>query len=36
MNRKQLLLKLLLCQNGVKRAEYLKKNKVFYTIGVHC
>ena len=36
MNRKLLLLKLWLCRNGVKRAEYLKKNKVFYAMGEHC
>lgn len=36
MNRKILLLKMLLCCNGVKRAEFLKENKVFYSMGDHC
>jgi len=36
MNRKILLLKMLLCRNGIKRAEFLKDNKIFYSMGEHC
>lgn len=36
MNRKALLLKLLFCGNGVKRAKFIKKHDVFYAMGEHC
>lgn len=36
MNRKLLLLRLFLCRNGVKRAEYIKKHNLFYHMGEHC
>lgn len=36
MNRKRILLKLMLCRDGVQRADFLHKNKVFYALGEHC
>lgn len=36
MNRTIILLNLWLKRNGVQRAEFLKKNRVFYEMGEHC
>ena len=36
MNRKLVLLNLLTKRDGVQRAEFLRKNKVFYEMGEHC
>lgn len=36
MNRKLILLNLLTKRDGVQRAEFLRKNKVFYEMGEHC
>lgn len=36
MRRKLLMLRLLLCRNGYKRAEYLKRKNYFYHQGEHC
>ncbi len=36
MNRKLTMLRLLLQKGGLKRANYLKKNKVFYYQGENC
>lgn len=36
MNRKFVLLNLWMKRNGVQRAEFLRKNKVFFDMGVHC
>ena len=37
MNKRRIhQLKLLLCKNGKERAEYIKKNNLFYHMGEHC
>ena len=36
MGRMKIKIKLLLARNGVKRAEILKKENVFYHMGEHC
>ena len=35
-NRKLLMLKLILQKDGLKRADYLKKNKIFHNQGENC
>lgn len=36
MNKKMLQLRLMLCRGGVKRANLLRKKKVFFAMGEHC
>lgn len=36
LKRTMMLLKLMFQKNGMKRAEYIKKHKLFYGMGEHC
>lgn len=36
MNRKSVQLRLMLCKNGIERAEFIKKHNIFFHMGEHC